>query len=95
MAGKTAKKTIKAPNKKTKAAKKCCKHCQDYKNCDDKGECCEYCDYYIKGKCTYTRAKKNKVSPQMVLDTSTSYAFDDFRGDNYGIDDYGEYEEFD
>ena len=80
---------------KPKAAKKCCARCQDYKNCDEKNGCCEYCDYYVKAKCTYTPDKKKKVSPRVVLDDSTSYAFDDFRGDNYGIDDYEEYEGYD
>lgn len=77
-----------------KAAKKCCKNCQDYKHCDEKNGCCEYCDYYIKAKCYYTRAMKKKIDPKIVMDANTSYAFDDFRGGDYGIDDYNEYEGF-
>jgi hypothetical protein len=94
--GKQVKKVVASkPVKKavSKSAKRCCQHCQDYKYCKEKDGCCEYCDYYIKNCCTYLQKSKHKtVNQQVVLDTSTSYAFDDFRGDNYGIDDYEEYE---
>lgn len=84
--------TAKKKQGKPKKAKKCCPHCQDYKQCDDKRGCCEYCDFQVKENCTYSKEKKKKIDPGAVLDTSTSYAFDNFRGDNYGIDDYEEYD---
>lgn len=81
--------------KKYKKAKKCCKHCQDYDKCDEKDGCCEYCDFYLKGLCTYVPHSKKVPATQTILNVETSYMFDDFRGDNYGIDDYEEYEGYD
>ncbi|MBD3262110.1 MAG: hypothetical protein GF334_10675 [Candidatus Altiarchaeales archaeon] len=65
-------------------AEKCCKHCQDYKLCKERGECCEYCDYYSKGLCTY---QLTKDLPKHMIEIC------DYRGDDYGIDDYTAYSE--
>lgn len=66
-------------------ATKCCKHCQDYKYCDERGKCCIYCDHYVNGKCSYKRdAKRAKDDEDFILE--------DYRGDEYGIDDAGNYE---
>ena len=47
-------KSAKKPTKsKSSSQMKCCPHCQDYKNCNEKEVCCEYCDHYFKGRCTY------------------------------------------
>lgn len=77
---KTSKKTAKS---KFPKAVKCCKNCQDYKKCDDKGKCCEYCDHYSKGFCTYELTKK-------LVDNIVELT--DYRGDDFGIDDYEQYE---
>lgn len=67
---------------------KCCKNCQDYKNCDDRTKCCDFCDYCVNVKCTYSRVKGKlpggEIEPNLTLP--------DYRGDDYGIDDYKEYE---
>ena len=63
-------------------AVKCCSNCQDYENCSEKGNCCEYCDYYWKGYCTYELTKD-------LLNRTVELT--DYRGDDYGIDDYSEY----
>ena len=65
---------------------KCCSHCPDYEYCEDSGECCEYCDYYLNGKCMY--GKKNRIPT--VNDETIDLP--DYRGDDYGIDDYEAYE---
>jgi hypothetical protein len=92
---KTASRKSKAPVQKAKktAAKrtrrmKCCSHCPDYENCDDRGTCCEYCDYYLKGKCTYGKRKSMPVLNQ-------DFELPDYRGDDFGIDDYEAYEAYD
>ncbi|MFC2162920.1 hypothetical protein ACFLRF_04495 [Candidatus Altiarchaeota archaeon] len=84
---------IKAPKEadvsKIKAPKadKCCPHCPDHKYCKDKGSCCNYCDYYFKGKCMYEK-EKNLLS----RDGEVIMEMNDYRGDDYGIDDYEAYE---
>ncbi|MFH1125767.1 MAG: hypothetical protein V1703_01460 [Candidatus Altiarchaeota archaeon] len=71
-----------------KPAKKCCKGCQDYKYCKIRSKCCHYCDHYRKGKCYLTEHRKQE------LDTNAKeITFTDYRGDEYGMDDYEEYEE--
>lgn len=71
-----------------KPAKKCCKNCQDYKYCKNRGKCCPYCDHYSKGKC-YLMEHKKQASDEAAKELS----FSDYRGDEYGVDDYEEYEE--
>lgn len=71
-----------------KPAKKCCKNCQDYKYCKSKGKCCHYCDHYSKSKCYFVEHKKLGVG-----DKPENISFSDYRGDEYGMDDYEEYEE--
>jgi hypothetical protein len=71
-----------------KPAKKCCKHCQDYKYCKSKKKCCQYCDHFKKGKCYLLEHKK-----QDLAEKSGNLTFTDYRGDEYGMDDYEEYEE--
>jgi len=77
--------------KKTKPKKtgklKCCRHCPDHKYCKDKNGCCEYCDYLVNNKCIY--GKKDKI---VVGITSGKIQLSDYRGDDYGIDDYSEYD---
>ncbi|MFH1721643.1 MAG: hypothetical protein ABH950_03450 [Candidatus Altiarchaeota archaeon] len=58
----------------------CCKHCQDFKYCDERGKCCEYCDHFVKGLCAYLRDKK-------LLKNDTDFTLEDYRGDEYGIDE--------
>ena len=72
-----------------KPAKKCCKHCQDYKYCKSRGKCCHYCDHYNRGKCYYAEHKKQNI------DTPQDLTFTDYRGDEYGMDDYEEYKDGD
>ena len=71
-----------------KPAKKCCKNCQDYKYCKSRSKCCHYCDHYNRGKCYL--AEHNKHS---LPDNPRNLSFSDYRGDEYGMDDYEEYEE--
>ncbi|MCX6695410.1 MAG: hypothetical protein NTU61_03865 [Candidatus Altiarchaeota archaeon] len=86
-------KAVKAPKLRYKASAvhgkklKCCVHCQDYEQCDDKGNCCEYCDFLIKGKCNYRRNK------EILSADKENIEIGDYRGDDYGIDDYEEYED--
>jgi len=75
-----------------KKAKKCCKHCQDYKFCKDRGRCCEYCDFYINAHCTYTPKKKG-AAYSTLTGVETKFELANYRGDDYGIDDYSEYED--
>ena len=70
-----------------RAKTKCCAHCQDYEFCQDKGFCCEYCDFLVKGKCNY--GKKRKLSSA----DKENIEIGDYRGDDYGIDDYEAYED--
>jgi ribosomal protein L19E len=65
---------------------RCCPHCPDYEYCEDRGECCEYCDYYLNGKCMY--GKKTAI-PQFEEE---NIELPDYRGDDFGIDDYEAYE---
>jgi len=78
-----AKPTVDAKGRKVT----CCVHCQDYKFCNDRGACCEYCDFLVKGKCTYRRNKEVLTADKEKIEIG------DYRGDDYGIDDYEEYEE--
>ena len=73
--------------KKTSSGKKmkCCVHCPDYEYCQDKDVCCNYCDFYLNGKCTYG---KKKGIPSL----DNEIQLPDYRGDDYGIDDYEAYE---
>ncbi len=68
---------------------KCCKNCQDYKYCDEKCKCCEFCDYSVNNKCSYQKFKKNSLTVKIYPNLTIS----NYRGDDYGIDDYNEYEE--
>jgi len=66
---------------------KCCKHCQDYKYCDDKNGCCEYCDYYQKsGKRAVCTFDKKKLSEEI-------FELGESPNEEYGIDDYTEFED--
>lgn len=67
---------------------KCCKHCQDYKNCDQKGKCCDYCNYLVKSKCTYKDRKIRKTIEDVM---SGAIELSNYRGDEYGIDEYDAY----
>ncbi|MFH1056133.1 MAG: hypothetical protein V1744_08580 [Candidatus Altiarchaeota archaeon] len=64
---------------------KCCQHCPDFEYCEDKGICCDYCDFYLNGKCTYGKKKG-------IPSTNQQVELPDYRGDDYGIDDYEAYE---
>jgi len=76
----------KKTGKKTGSNKlKCCRYCQDYKYCEEKHECCEYCDHFFNGKCTYKEDKKRALG-------NIEWQIDDYRGDEYGIDDDSAYE---
>ncbi len=92
--GQAAKKTLKKPA--VKAAKKarpkaagkavrCCSHCPDFEHCDDKDECCDYCDYYLNAACTWGKKKG-------IPSVNQEVELPDYRGDDYGIDDYEAYE---
>ena len=85
-------KALKSPEKaKDKKAekrvrrRKCCPHCPDHEYCEDRGFCCDYCDFYLNGKCTYG---KKKGIPSL----DNEIELPDYRGDDYGIDDYEAYE---
>ena len=67
---------------------KCCKNCQDYEYCKDKGVCCNYCDFHFKGKCMYEKEKDLLPRGEGKIEIT------DYRGDDYGIDDYEAYEAF-
>lgn len=75
--------------KMPKPAKKCCKGCQDHKNCKTRGKCCHYCDHYNGGKCYLIEHRRQRIKEAKGL------SFSDYRGDEYGMDDYEEYEEGD
>ena len=66
---------------------KCCHHCQDYEFCNDRGTCCEYCDFLVKGKCTHGRKR------ELLSADKENIEIGDYRGDDYGIDDYEAYED--
>ena len=85
---KTRTRTAKGKEAKIKAptASKCCSHCPDYEYCEDRGECCEYCDYYLNGRCMY--GKKTAIPHG----EDGNIELPDYRGDDYGIDDYEAYE---
>jgi hypothetical protein len=86
---KKTKKAVRKPKARLRYPKavKCCPHCPDYKHCKDKGACCNYCDFYFKGYCMYEK-EKDLITPDgsIVIETN------DYRGDDYGIDDYDAYE---
>jgi hypothetical protein len=83
------KKTEKKTNRRLKYPKaaKCCPHCPDHQYCKDKGVCCNYCDFYFKGHCMYEK-EKDLITPNgnVIMEMSN------YRGDDYGIDDYEAYE---
>ncbi len=64
---------------------KCCSHCPDFTKCDDKGTCCDYCDFYLNARCTFGKKKGIPSLNQQI-------ELPDYRGDDYGIDDYDAYE---
>ncbi|MFH0859970.1 MAG: hypothetical protein V1921_02105 [Candidatus Altiarchaeota archaeon] len=75
---------------------RCCAHCQDYKNCDDRKRCCEFCDYCIKKKCIYKKDSTSKAMKAAIeRKIEADFTLSDYRGDDYGIDDYEEYEIYD
>jgi hypothetical protein len=78
---KPLKQVMKAPAKGIK----CCEHCPDFEYCEDKGVCCDYCDFFLNAKCTFG---KKKGIPSM----NQSVELPDYRGDDFGIDDYEAYE---
>jgi hypothetical protein len=78
---KVKKQTIAIGGKKIK----CCSHCPDFEYCEDKGVCCDYCDFYLNGKCTFGK-KKGIPSVNQEVELPS------YRGDDYGIDDYEAYE---
>lgn len=65
---------------------KCCRHCPDYEYCNDRDVCCEYCDYYLNGKCMYGKKSGLPTVQEGIIELP------DYRGDDYGIDDYDAYE---
>jgi len=78
---KVRKQTIKAGGKRIK----CCSHCPDFEYCGNKGVCCDYCDFYLNGKCTFGKKKG-------IPSVNQEVELPDYRGDDYGIDDYEAYE---
>jgi len=89
-AGKKSKKTSpkKALKPQPKAAGrkiKCCSNCPDFEYCEEKAECCDYCDFYLNGKCTFGKKKG-------IPSVNQEIELPDYRGDDYGIDDYEAYE---
>jgi len=93
-AGKKKNASKKAPKKPAKKAavkikqkrrRKCCVNCPDYEYCDDRGYCCDYCDYYLNGKCMHGKKKG-------IPSVNQEIELPDYRGDDYGIDDYEAYE---
>ncbi len=81
-----SKEVTKSDSKKPKKkGRKCCPHCPDYENCEEKGVCCEYCDFLLNGKCTFGKKKGIPCMDNQV-------DLPDYRGDDFGIDDYGAYE---
>jgi hypothetical protein len=84
------KEKLKVKGKRVKPPKgckiiKCCSHCPDYEYCDDRGLCCDYCDFYLNGACTHGKKKGIPSLDEQV-------ELPDYRGDDYGIDDYEAYE---
>ena len=83
-AAKKKKTTVSIKKKKVDTlpkAVKCCKHCQDYKYCDEVGKCCEYCDHFVNGKCSYHRDKK-------LFKDDTDFVLEDYRGQTVRLTDY-------
>ena len=79
-------KAVKGPAVKIVGKKiKCCNHCPDYEHCDEKDVCCDYCDFYLNGKCMYGKKKG-------IPSVNQEIELPDYRGDDYGIDDYEAYE---
>jgi hypothetical protein len=64
---------------------KCCLHCPDFEYCEDREYCCDYCDFYLNGKCIY--GKKTTIPS-----VDDEIELPDYRGDDFGIDDYEAYE---
>jgi len=87
---KKAVKNVRAkPSKALKRVKakglKCCSHCPDFSHCDEKSYCCDYCDYYLNAKCTFGKKKG-------IPSVNQEIELPDYRGDDFGIDDYEAYE---
>jgi hypothetical protein len=64
---------------------KCCSHCPDFEYCDEKAKCCDYCDFFLNAKCTYGKKKG-------IPSVNQEVELPDYRGDDFGIDDYEAYE---
>ncbi|MFH0862154.1 MAG: hypothetical protein V1875_03905 [Candidatus Altiarchaeota archaeon] len=64
---------------------KCCSNCPDFEYCEEKAICCDYCDFYLNGKCTFGKKKG-------IPSVNQEIELPDYRGDDYGIDDYEAYE---
>lgn len=64
---------------------KCCRNCPDFRYCDERGYCCDYCDFYLNAKCTFGKKKG-------IPSVNQEIELPDYRGDDYGIDDYEAYE---
>ena len=85
---KTGKKPVVKKAVEAKAAGKkikCCSNCPDFEYCEEKAECCDYCDFYLNGKCTFGKKKG-------IPSVNQEIELPDYRGDDYGIDDYEAYE---
>jgi len=79
------KKKVEKPKPKYRPAIKCCPYCQDYEYCTERNHCCEFCDHYFKGQC--------RLEEDLKADFKEGeFEMPDYRGDDYGIDDYSEYE---
>ena len=80
---------VKSPRPVKPAARKvklkCCVHCPDFEYCKDRGGCCDYCDFFLNGKCTYGKKRG-------IPSVNQEIELPDYRGDDYGIDDYEAYE---
>jgi hypothetical protein len=77
-----------APQKKPQKGDKglkCCPHCPDFEHCEDKNVCCDYCDFYLNAKCNFGKKKG-------IPSVDDNVELPDYRGDDYGIDDYEAYE---
>jgi hypothetical protein len=85
-APKAGKKIIKSALKPGLIVKiKCCSHCPDFEYCEEKAKCCDYCDFFLNAKCTYGKKKG-------IPSVNQEVELPDYRGDDFGIDDYEAYE---
>jgi len=65
---------------------KCCKHCQEYDDCEEVGECCEKCQFYDNGACTYEKDpwKEGKEADEFFEDEDDSLpTTGDFKGPDF------------